>query len=110
MDIAEWWRNQAEQEIEAVIPKAKEYGSADLEIMGVAMAEMLPDTAEALTMTEEQRREMGLEMACAFYLLGKTARMFGAYAKGRGPSDDTWHDAAVYTRMGQYVRENGVWV
>lgn len=72
--------------------KAKEYGSADLEVMGAAMA----------TLLDMGNPEDGVEAAIAFYALGKIARAFGAFKLGQLPSDDTWKDLTVYSLM---VRE-----
>ncbi len=68
--------------------KAKEYGSADLEVMGAAMAELLG-----------LHHDEGVEAALAFYILGKVSRAFGAIKMGKIPSDDTWHDVTVYSLM-----------
>jgi len=96
-----WWAELAEKEVGAVVPKAVEYGAADLEVMGTAMLALLPK--------DKRSRVLGLEMAISFYLLGKVARLFGAYERGEQASADTWADAAIYTRMGQRVREVGSW-
>lgn len=107
--LADWWMEQARKEADAVIPKAIAYGGADLEVMGRAMQTLIPK-ATRQDLTDENLRRMGEEMAVAFYLLGKVARLFGAYEQGRLPSEDTWYDAGVYTRMGQRIRETGSWV
>lgn len=100
--LSEWWREQAEMEIERTVPKAVEYGAADLEIMGTAMLHLVP--------RELRSRQLGLEMALAFYSLGKVARLFGAFERGVLPSEDTWFDLSVYCRMAQRVRETGEWL
>jgi hypothetical protein len=86
-----WWIETSEEDCNAYQAKAREYGSADLEVMGVAMEKLHPN----VLMT----RETGIEMALAFYLLGKIARMIGGYAVGQRPSDDTLHDIVVYAMM-----------
>lgn len=101
-ELRDWWINQAEHEIGAVIPKAVEYGAADLEVMGTAMLALLPES--------KRDRRKGLEMAVGFYALGKVARLFGAYERGELPSDDCWHDLAVYCKMAQRIRQTGRWV
>lgn len=95
--IEDWWYNETEKEIEGVIPKAIEYGSVDLEIIGHALKTAIGHDTPA----------SDAEVGVAFYLLGKVARMIGAYTDGRSPSDDTWHDAAVYVKMGQRIRYTG---
>lgn len=97
-----WWLTQAEKEIERTVPKAVEYGAADLEVMGAAMLHLVPK--------ERRSRQTGLEMALAFYALGKVARLFGAFERGDLPSEDTWFDLGVYCRMAERVREFGEWL
>ena len=55
-ELAEWWIDQARAELEATLPKVKEYSAVDLEIMGAAM--------------DPEDRKRGIEMAIAFYVLG----------------------------------------
>jgi len=101
-DLADWWRQMADDEINVVVPKAIEYGSADLAVMGRAMVMLLPRTGKV-------DPSGGQEMACAFYCLGKVARLFGAYEQGALTSDDTWVDLGIYCRMAQRIRETGRW-
>lgn len=105
--ICKWWQVTAEKDAATTAPKAAEYGSSDLQIMGKAMEGLFPNLDGQ---PPEEREKIGLEMACAFYLLGKAARLFGAYQQGRVPSDDTWFDANVYTIMARRIREVGYWV
>jgi hypothetical protein len=37
-----WWRDDTEQELAGVMPKAIEYGSSDLKLMGQAMLMFMP--------------------------------------------------------------------
>lgn len=98
-DLASWWIDEARGELDSVIPKAVEYGSADLKVIGFALSQMIGKPTNVST------DELGI----AFYVLGKVARLIGGYADGREPSDDTWHDIAIYTKMAQYAREHGGW-
>lgn len=112
-ELVGWWMDLASKEIQATIPKALEYGgnqqgSADLEVMGAAMQFMI-SPEKASEMSPEERRRFGMEMAVAFYALGKVARLYGAYSRGDRPSDDTWFDLGVYCRMAERVREVGQW-
>jgi len=112
-DLTTWWLKISGQDVDNAAGKAEEYGSADLEIMGQAMqglylAATQNGPGEETTDSETLRR-VGLEMAIAFYNLGKAARMFGAYTRGTVPSDDTWHDAVVYPMMARRVRDTGRW-
>lgn len=105
-EFVSWWRTVTENDLAATLPKIGEYGAADLKIMGEAMVSMHPNLQ---AMDERERGEVGIEMAIAFYLLGKVSRLFGAYQSGGRPSDDTWHDTSVYAMMGRRVRETGGW-
>ena len=120
-----WWRDLAEADSRATIPKAQEYGSTDLEMMGAAMAALIKDKAREnwerenagrsnVPGIEDEFREFlrvaGIEMAIAFYALGKAARLFSSYQQGRRPKDDTWLDLTVYSVMGRFVREHGRWL
>lgn len=98
-DLVGWWTQTSNDELGDVLPKAVEYGSADLKIIGYAMSQMI---GKPTLVTHE-------ELGISFYLLGKVARLIGAYADGRKPSDDTWHDIAVYTKMAQFSRQFGHW-
>lgn len=101
-ELTAWWYTQAQKEIELVIDKAIEYGAADLKVMGKAMLCLMPGG-------EDQPERVGLELAIAFYALGKVARVFGAFERGAVPSDDCWEDLGIYCRMAQHVREEGRW-
>jgi hypothetical protein len=98
-DLAAWWQAEVQKEIESVVPKAIEYGSADLKVIGYALSQMI---GEPKGVTPD-------ELGIAFYVLGKVARLVGGYADGRRPSDDTWHDIAIYTKMAQFAREHNGW-
>lgn len=97
--LADWWLEETQLELDSVLPKAVEYGSADLKVIGFALSQMI---GEPKGVTND-------ELGIAFYVLGKVARLIGGYADGRSPSSDTWHDIAIYTKMAQYARENGGW-
>lgn len=104
LPLGEWWAADAAREAETVVPKAIEYGAGDLKLMGEGLALMYGPVhmqhLEAQGVTVE-------ELACAFYLLGKIARACSAYADGRRPHDDTFHDAAIYARMIKRLRVSG---
>jgi hypothetical protein len=50
------------------------------------------------------------ELAVVAYCLGKISRALAAVGHGQTPSDDTWHDIAVYAKMAQWIREKGQWL
>lgn len=107
LDLAAWWHQIATDEVDRTIPKAIEYGSADLKIMGEAMLTLMPQLGKGLDL--EERRKVGQELGIAFYVLGKISRLFGAYEQGRMPSDDTWFDLGIYSKMVRRIREVGEW-
>lgn len=103
----EFARTTFESDLKRAREKAMEYGSHDLEIMGTSMEALLP---EGGLLDPQSRHSAGIEMAIAFYLTGKAARMFGAYKKGTTPGDDSWRDGNIYSMMARYVRVHGRWI
>lgn len=99
--IKDWWLERAKQEMEGAVPKAVEYGSTDLAVIGRAMGRMMGRH----TLTHEEATEIGI----FFYIQGKLARWEDAILHGRRVSDDTLHDLAVYTKMEQRNRAVGGW-
>lgn len=96
--VAEWWMNHSQEELDMLMPKVAEYSSADLDIIGDILLRLRPDLVGVVP-----RVEFGI----AFYALGKVARIFGAYSDGRIPSDDSWLDLAVYSKMALRTRDTG---
>lgn len=99
-ELFDWWMSTSLEEAEQVIPKAIEYGSADLAIMGEALLLLLPHLKGVVS---------GEELAVGFYALGKVARLFGSWEAGRAGSVDSWHDLRVYAKMAMRIREEGSW-
>ena len=103
-ELGRWWVQTARQEVEAVIPKALEYGSTDLAEIGRQLQEVMnPDLA--IWLDQGQVLELGIY----FYVVGKMARWTDAVRRGESVSDDTIHDIAIYCRMVQRVRAAGGW-
>ena len=100
MRLQDWWHHTSKAEIDSMLPKVTEYGAHDLKIIGDAMMLMRPELRGKIDPEE---------LAIAFYALGKIGRIIGAYADGVAPSDDSWHDLAIYARMAQRVRDAGYW-
>jgi hypothetical protein len=98
--MRQWLEDHMQEVFGKTIPKAVEYGSHDLLMMGEEMFALFPQLKGVVSPEE---------LAIAFYIRGKIARLFGAYAQGKLPSDDTWLDTEVYAQMAQYVRQNGRW-
>lgn len=99
-DLESWWAEVAQREVEAVVPKAIEYGATDLVDIGKDLAK-----AMGRVVTDEEAAELGV----FFYLRGKLARWVDAVVRGDRVSDDTLHDVGVYVRMAQRIREVGSW-
>jgi hypothetical protein len=108
-ELNTWWVELHAADIKTTAPKAVEYGAADLAVMGAAMEHLIP-AGPIRDAGPEALKAAGMEMAVAFYALGKVARLFGAYEQGRMPSDDTWFDLAIYTGMARKIRATGGWV
>ena len=105
-EIADWWTKRTQATIDQTVPKAVQYGAADLEIMGAAMQALLPiDGADA-----DEKAMMGRYAAVSFYMLGKVARIFGALEQGKLPNPDSEFDLEVYAVMAARIRETGRWV
>lgn len=99
--IEDWWIVNAQQAIEAVSPKAAEYGSTDLAELGRDLA-MLMDREG---MSHEELTELGIYM----YMLGKFSRWRDAIKDGRRVSLDTIYDIKVYATMAERNRDVGGW-
>jgi hypothetical protein len=100
-DLEQWLRVTFERELPGTLAKARQYGSADLEVMAGAMMQVMP-----MLKTHEQ----GLQAAIAFYNLGKVARVFGALCQGEDPHPDCNYDSHIYALMGLKVGETGRWL
>jgi hypothetical protein len=98
--LAEWWRAVSEQEIEATVPKAIEYGATDLIDIGTQLGKWMNRD-----ITDAEAAELG----CWFYLIGKMARATSAIDRSEFPSDDTLKDIGVYVKMIQRIRSAGSW-
>lgn len=98
--LADWWRDRAEDEIGQTVSKAIEYGATDLIDIGMMLAR---------TMRREVSEEEAAELGVFFYLIGKIARWQSAIERGDRPSDDTLLDIGVYVRMAQRIRSAGSW-
>lgn len=101
--LRDWWSNKSQADIDAMVPKAIEYGGGDLTLMADGMALF------AQMGGGEVPRPVQREMAVAFYALGKIARIISALAEGRLPGEDSWYDLQIYAVMAQYERQIGPW-
>jgi len=99
--LADWWMQDAAIEAANTIPKAIQYGSSSLMMVGEMLHSIAPDLKDSVS---------AQELAITFYVFGKMARVLAAIERGEQPSMDHWRDIGVYTRMISYIRENGSWV
>lgn len=100
LELSEWWRHAANDEIERTVPKSVEYGATDLIDIGRDLAR-----CAGRQVADEEAAELGVY----FYLRGKLARWTDAVVRGERPSDDTLFDIGVYVRMAQRIRAAGGW-
>lgn len=104
-DLRVWWRDYSDKTFEAIAPKVVAYSSTDLEMMGVGLRALTAaDIAD-----QGEADQFGLYAACAFYALGKIARISGALEKGMLPGPDSEMDLMVYAIMMRRIREKGGW-
>jgi hypothetical protein len=103
-DLQEWASGQIIADFDSVKRQITEYGSVDLEMMGVGLLE-----ASKLRPGEANEHIVGMEMALIFYLQGKVSRCVSAIGAGRRPADDTLKDIRVYAFMLAHVRQFGHW-
>lgn len=109
-ELEHWWLRTAANDLQSAAPKIEEYGgadggSADLEVMGDALA-VFSGFGPAVEQADAARNQ---EMACWFYALGKIARLISDYRAGRPGKPDTWHDTTVYSMMARRLQEVGRW-
>lgn len=107
-EITAWWGEHSANAIRKTAPKAVEYGAADLDIMGASMVALAGEKLAGAT--EEERLQFGRYAACAFYAMGKAARIFGALEQGHLPGPDSEFDLEIYSVMMARIRETGRWV
>lgn len=99
-DLHRWWMDLAQEEADAVVPKAIEYGANSMTELGHEIAKL---SGRKITDAE------AIELACYFYIKGKIGRWSDAIVAGKAVSDDTVKDIGVYIRMVQRVRDRGSW-
>jgi hypothetical protein len=110
-DLMAWAASTAVADIESVKRQITEYGAIDLEMMGMGLLEASKLDPAPLIHDGVRNHEVqiGMEMACIHYLLGKISRAVSAIAAGQLPSKDTRKDIRVYALMWEHVVEFGSW-
>ena len=53
-------------------------------------------------------QQLGMQMACAFYILGKVARLISTPQGGH--AEDSMYDIMIYATMMQKIRATGTWL
>ena len=99
--LEDWWMQTAAQDLDATAPKAVEYGSLDLKLIGDALLRMLQ--------WEDAPPSVGAEIGAVFMAYGKIARCLSAYSEKRLPSDDSLFDLSIYSMMMRRIRASGEW-
>lgn len=100
-ELSRWWKDRVLEEIEAVVPKAIEYGSNSMIEVGRSMARL----AGRSDLTDGE----AIELACLFYIKGKLGRWLDAAVAGRPVGEDTVYDIGIYIKMAQRSRDVGSW-
>jgi hypothetical protein len=102
---------QTETELDMMIPRAIQYGAADLKVMGGAMLQLLsPEAFDKISQASDNDIfAHGQLMAVAFYELGKVARAFGSLMQGELPAPDTAFDGRIYWIMFDTIIRTGEW-
>lgn len=106
-ELQKWAADQIQGDLDSVRRQITEYGSIDLDLMGIAMVELAPPTIDIVS--GPGGSQVGIENALIFYLLGKISRCISAIAAGQRPSSDSYKDLRVYSFMLAHVREFGHW-
>lgn len=106
--LAEWWRGQAESEIEQTVAKATEYSGT----LG-GLPQDLVDLGRQIAFVQRREHDFSdaelAEIGVWAYIQGKVNRWSSALRNGRMVSDDSLLDIGVYVRIAQHVRDTGEW-
>lgn len=100
-NLVAWWEKLASSDARTTVPKAVEYGSADLIEIGRAMARATGRPG----LSDTEAAELGIY----FYVVGKLGRWTAAVEENRPVSDDTLFDISVYITMVRRIRATGGW-
>lgn len=100
-ELERWWKDRVLAEIDAVVPKAIEYGANSMIGLGRAILRV----AGRADVTDGE----AIEVACMFYIEGKIGRWIDAVQAGVPVSDDTIYDIGIYIKMAQRARDVGSW-
>lgn len=103
LGLREWIEGYQAAYLDKLVAKSADYGSLDLELIGVGLHLAALRHDLDLEPTNEQLRGIG------FYLLGKIARLISQLEAGGDPTD-TLLDIHIYALMGAKIHETGEWV
>lgn len=106
--LANWWRQQSENEIEQTVAKAVEYSGT----LGGLPADLV-DLGRQVAFVQRRERDFTdaelAEIGIWAYIQGKVNRWSSALRNGRMVSSDTLLDIGIYTRIAAKIRETGQW-
>jgi hypothetical protein len=100
-ELAMWLEGLRERELSETLRKAAQYNNTDLIVVGQTMG-----TTLGIPVADERT---AIQLGCAFFALGKVARVIGAIAGGGQPQADSWYDLHIYGIMGLKTHETGKW-
>lgn len=98
LELATWWAEQVESDIQRTVPKISEYGTKDLEAMGRLFAQIRGI---------EWPSEVAAVWGIMFYAQGKIARAIASLERGEMPSEDTLFDLSIYAMMARSYQARG---
>lgn len=107
-ELAQWWREQAESEIEQTAAKAVEYSG----LLGGLPADLV-DLGRQIAFVQRREHEFTdaelAEIGVWSYIQGKVNRWSSALRNGRMVSQDSLLDIGVYVRIAERIRQTGQW-
>lgn len=111
-ELEQWWLDQAHTEINALIPKAIEYGGTERSLDLIAIGRAMVDAGFPVPEFENDQAESEFlsELGIYFYMVGKMGRWGAALRQGNFVADDTIYDLGIYARMVQRIRDAGGWL
>lgn len=98
LELATWWADQVESDIQRTVPKIGEYGTKDLEAMGRLFAQIRG---------VEWSSDIAAVWGIMFYAQGKIARAIASLERGEMPSEDTLFDLSIYAMMARSYQARG---
>ena len=101
-----WWEGQVAIDIARTAPKIKEYGTRDLEAMGLALMAAKGIESDS-SVSHAPAPDVAAVYGCMLYALGKCMRAIASLERGEMPSEDTLFDLSVYSMMARAYQARG---